>query len=172
MIYILTYREKGKKKTKSLDIDFVSNGYLKQYRKIQKQINDFTGCIVNYQNNLIKQSEALGNKDDGQFAILSKLGRELKLQLEEHKTSDFFSDRLKAIQYLYEINGIKYEGDAFWNDCVEPKEINDLMEKAAKKDVIEDDLKKKALIDSMKTDSSTPLVNTGDQSTENITTTK
>lgn len=151
MIYVLKYNQKGKEKEKGLCIEFVSQYFLKENRKLQNQINEFIEKIE-------------------QFNIQPT--KELKEEIENYAESEIFDKRIKLIKYLYESNGLDFEGDDFWEHHVEPKNMNDLLNKSAKMDFEDEEVKKKALTDYAKNALLSAFQSIGDQLTANTTYTK
>lgn len=151
MIYVLKYNQKGKEKEKALCIEFVSQFFLKENRKLQNQINEFIAKIEQFEEHPTK---------------------ELKSEIENYTESEIFDKRIKLIKYLYESNGIDFEGEDFWEHHVEPKIMNDLLNKASKMDFDDEEVKKKVLTDYARNVLLSAFQNIGDQLIANTTSTK
>jgi len=165
MLYALKYREKGKEKEKVLNIEFVSNRFIKNYRELEGMINDFTKSVKEYENNINNRASAIISKDTETLKKLEGEFKAVKERVESFKDSEIFDKRTALIKYLYETNGLEYEGDDFWADCVEPSEMNRILETSVRKDFEDETSKKKALTNYMKTALSSLFQSTGDQST-------
>jgi predicted DNA binding protein len=153
MEYVLNYIEKGEKKVKKLVFDISPNRFLRDYRKVLEQKNIFVQLYVDFQTNINMRSEAISSGDFQKAKELQLKGNNLLEEIKVYSEDDILAERLRLIKYLYERNGIQYEGDDFWLDCVTPKDIKALLDAVYMKDVTaEDAVKKKALTDSTKID--------------------
>ena len=63
MVFVLNYFEKGEKKIKNIEIEFVPQRFLKNYKKLQNKVKDFAELINTYQDNLVKRTNLLKNKN-------------------------------------------------------------------------------------------------------------
>jgi len=154
MKYELVYYEKGKEQKKDIELLIVPNRFLNYYHELKKKTYGFINKVNEYNNTITDQETGFIKK-----------AKELQKEIKQYENSDIFEYRLMMIKYLYEQNGIEYEGENFWNDNVPPENIIDFIEKASQKDVIKDGSKKKALINYMKTALSLLSQNAGDRST-------
>lgn len=153
MDFELNYIEKGEKKKKTLTFDIAPNRFLRDYRKVLEQKNLFLQLYIDFQTNINLRAEAITKSNMKKANELELKGKTILDEIKTYNEDDILGERLRLIKYLYERNGIEYEGDDFWLDCVTPKDIKTLLDAVYMKDVSsEDTQKKKVLTDSMKTD--------------------
>lgn len=145
--YEILYRQKGEKKSRIIEIDFVPNDRHREARNIQQLIFD-----MQLKWDEIKSTEI-------QLQSLEIESKEFKKTAEEYKTKiknlqkdiqkigydGIIERRINLVLSILEDNGIREDDEIrqykFWDSCVEPIDINNLIEAAINKDLS----KKKAM---------------------------
>ena len=176
MIIVFKYRDGKQFREKTIEIEFVSQWYHKEYRKVKEMINDFKAKYEALQNNVHRSTDAILKKDFDTIKKLESERKEIISKIHDVKDKNIDDEivekRYKLIEYLYTSNGLDYEGREWWEHHVEPDEANRIIDLADTKDFEDDQVKKKVLTSSVKNALLSVFQNTGVQSTENTISTK
>jgi len=140
--YDLNYRIKGKKFTKKIEIDFVPNQRHEDYAKIEKAIHEFRIKWNNIQM-LEQEIQLLHETKPEDFKASIKVFKEeielLEKDIRESKANNLILARFELIKEVLIDNGYGDDADLmswnFWNNSVNPHDINVLLDLAIYKDI-------------------------------------
>lgn len=136
----LVYREKGEKKSRQVLIEFVSNYMRRQiteYFQLAYQVKYNWDRI----NDIISEVSGLRTaKPEGYKDAIDKLNvekTELTEEILKHNNSGLVDRNVNLLIELLKDNGVKDEklfDPAFWDKCVEPGQVIEILAKALNKD--------------------------------------
>jgi hypothetical protein len=140
--YDLNYRIKGKKSTKKIEIDFVPNQRHEDYSKIQQEMFDIRAAWMNIQA-IEEEIRILKETKPEDFNMSIKVFKEEINKLEDliraSKSSNLIERRFELLKDILEDNGYSEDADLmswkFWNNSVNPHDINELLELCIWKDI-------------------------------------
>ena len=140
IIYKLPYRKDGEKFTKEIKIDFVPRRRYKDFNDIQSAIIEVTKRWNEYKS--IEEEVTLLFMDKPEkFKEDVKVFKERLKQIEEeiNKFSDIPERRFDLMKQILIDNGYKDDNDLmsteFFDECVEPESINEIIDLAINKDI-------------------------------------
>jgi len=140
--YDLNYRIKGKKFTKKIEIDFVPNQRHEDYALIQKEMFEVRAKWANIQM-LEQEIQLLKDSRPEDFKTSIKVFKEEIESLEDYirnsKVNNLIERRFELLKEILEDNGYADDADLmgwkFWNNSVNPHDINELLELCIWKDI-------------------------------------
>ena len=140
IIYKLPYRKNGEKFTKEIKIDFVPRRRYKDFNDIQSAIIEVTKRWNEYKSIEEEVTLLFMNKPE-KFKEDVKVFKERLKQIEEeiNKFSDIPERRFDLMKQILIDNGYKDDNDLmsteFFDECVEPESINEIIDLAINKDI-------------------------------------
>ena len=140
IIYKLPYRKDGEKFTKEIKIDFVPRRRYKDFNDIQSAIIEVTKRWNEYKSIEEEVTLLFMNKPE-KFKEDVKVFKERLKQIEEeiNKFSDIPERRFDLMKQILIDNGYKDDNDLmsteFFDECVEPESINEIIDLAINKDI-------------------------------------
>ena len=142
--FVLNYRENGQQCSTLLSIDFVSNYYLTEYNKIMQMVYDTQRCWDSITSAMARRRSAEINGEEDKIKSLDSEIDKLSLKIQGYGESGIFQRRFQLVKVLLTDNGVtddKFQDFDFWDRCVDPSDLNELLTQSAWKDID----KKKAL---------------------------
>lgn len=139
----INYFDKGKEKTKSFTINFVSNKILRDYNSIMLDSSNVKNSWNRIQDILTDSAFLKVNKSNGWQDKIKKNDEEYKnlvSDVYEVGKSDFFKRRFEIITTLLKDNGHENDTEAmcyeFWDEKVPPDQIVRSLTKVIYKDLL------------------------------------
>lgn len=140
IIYRLPYRKDGEKLTREIKIDFVPNQRYKDFNAIQSAIIEITKRWNEYKTIEEEVGLLVTNKPKDFKKDLDVFKERLKqIEVEIKQFEDIPAKRFKLLKKILIDNGYKEDtelmDESFWDECVEPESINELIDAAINKDL-------------------------------------
>mgnify|MGYP003413936584 CR=1 FL=1 len=140
IVFDLVYREKGEKKSRQIKIDFVSN-------YMRREITEYFQAAFEVKSNWNKLNDTASDiaalrieKKDGykiEVAALEAEQERITEDILKHNNSGLVDKNVNLLIELLQDNGIKDEkmvDPKFWDKCVEPSQIIEILARALNKD--------------------------------------
>lgn len=140
IIYKLPYRKDGEKLTREIKIDFVPNQRYKDFNLIQSAIIEITKRWNEYKTIEEEVGLLATNRPKDFKKDLDVFKERLKqIEVEIKQFEDIPAKRFKLLKQILIDNGYKEDtelmDESFWDECVEPESINELIDAAINKDL-------------------------------------
>lgn len=140
--YELNYRIKGNKLSKKIEIDFVPNQRHETFSKIQAEIYEIRANwqhIQALEEEIKLVYEARPENYSASIKVFKEEIKKLEDEIRKCKASNLIERRYELLKDILIDNGYSKDAELmsweFWNNCVNPNDINELLEMAIWKDI-------------------------------------
>lgn len=137
----LQYRENGNDGCLSVTIDFISNHVIRTYADINRDLTEFVTIWNDLSNKRSKLSALMTEGSSADSGEVKKISQEIiddteKLTAKKYET--FTDRRFELIKLILKDNKINEERlftAEFWDNCVDPSDMNEFLDQAVSKDI-------------------------------------